>query len=412
MSAGEILRTSLSEIRHHKMRSVLTLLGIILGTLSITIMTSILDGIAATVWSGFNDLGFDGVMYVIDREPEDLRESAIFTRSKGIQPEDAGVLLARANKISAVAPVMYGEEIVRRGGVERKARVMGVTPSYAVVRVRKMEAGRFFNEYDESTFARVCVLGHRLKIRLFGTEDAIGKSVSIGARQFRVVGVGAKLGNIFFNDRDFDEEMEGIYLPLITLRKFYTGEDAPLAFMAVKTDDVDRLGDLKAETTSSLKIAHRGANDFRVENIAEEILRARAEVTDVIKNWRIVLGSIAGISLLVGGIGLLSVMLISIGERYYEIGLRKAIGASDIQIFTQFLFESVTLSSIGALVGAGIGVAFIVLLRSVFPFGLPVNMGGLVFAIGIALLLGVLFGIYPALKACRMEPVEALRSAA
>jgi putative ABC transport system permease protein len=412
MSTGEIVRTSLSEIRHHKLRSVLTLLGIILGTLSITIMTSFLDGVVATVWDGFSDLGFDGVMYVVDQEPRDLKESLIFARSRGLQPEDADVVLARARAVSAVAPVLYDEQLLRRGGVERKARLMGVTPSYAEVRGRRMEAGRFLNEFDEAAFARVCVLGHRLKKRLFGSEGAVGRTIQVGARAFRVVGVGEKLGNVFFDDREFTEEMEGLYVPLATLRKFYTGEDAPLTFMAVKTADVERLGDLKAEVVASLKLAHKGAGDFRVQNIAEEILRARTEVHDILKNWRIVLGSIAGISLLVGGIGLLSVMLISIGERFYEIGLRKAIGATDAQIFVQFLMESVVLSLVGAFLGAGAGVGLIQAFASFFPSGLPVNLLGLAFAVGIAVALGVLFGIYPALKACRMPPVEALRSAA
>jgi putative ABC transport system permease protein len=206
--------------------------------------------------------------------------------------------------------------------------------------------------------------------------------------------------------------MEGLYLPLSTLRKFYTGENSPLTLMAIKTDDFENLRDLKSEAIASLKIAHRGAQDFRVENIAEEMLRVRKEVQTVLTNWRIVLGSIAGISLLVGGIGLLSVMLISIGERLYEIGLRKAIGATDLAVFVQFLSESVVLSLLGALIGAGIAIVVTRALSSFFAAGLPINLPGLATAIGIALLLGIVFGLYPALKASRMEPVEALRSAA
>jgi len=412
MNTGEIIRTSLSEIRHHKMRSSLTLLGIILGTLSITVMTSFLDGVVGAVWSGFTDLGFDGVMYVQDREARDLRESEVFSRSKGLQPEDADVILARREKVSAVAPVSYDQMIVARGGVDRKVRVIGSTASYNIVRGRGMDSGRFFNDLDEASFARVCVLGYKLKRRLFGTEDPLGKAVTVGSRPLMVVGVGQHLGNPLFNDDELDEEMEGVYVPLATLRKFYQGEDAPLAFMAVKTNDATHLGALKAEVTASLKLAHRGAEDFRVQNIAEEILRARKEITGVLNSWKIVLGSIAGISLLVGGIGLLSVMLISIGERLYEIGLRKAIGASDLDVFMQFLLESVTLSLIGAILGAAAGVGITKAASGFFPSGLPINIAGLAFAIGVAMTLGLLFGIYPALKASRLAPVDALRSAA
>ena len=163
---------------------------------------------------------------------------------------------------------------------------------------------------------------------------------------------------------------------------------------------------------ASLKVAHRGAQDFRVETIAQEILESRVKVREIVRNWRIVMGSIAGISLLVGGIGLLSVMLISIGERLYEIGLRKALGASDLEVFLQFLMESVALSAIGGLLGAGGGVVITKLAGSLFPGGLPIQFLGLAFAIGISIVLGVLYGIYPALKAARMAPVESLRSAA
>ena len=412
MSIGEITRTSLSEIRHNKLRSALTLLGIILGTLSITVMTSFLDGVIATVWQGFDDLGFDGVMYVVERPPRDLRDQAIFERSKGLQPEDANVLLARREILSAVAPVSFSEEMVRRGSVERKVRVMGATESYNTVRNRSMDAGRWLGDLDVKSFARVCVLGYRLKNRLFGTEDAVGKTITLGGRAFRVIGVGKKLGNAFVNDDEFIEEMEGVSVPLTTLRKFYSGEDQPLGFMAVKTNQFERLGDLKAETIASLKIAHRGAEDFRVQNIAEEILRSRKGVTEILVNWRIVLGSIAGIALLVGGIGLLSVLLISIGERLYEIGLRKALGATDTEIFFQFLSESVILSVIGGLLGAAGGIGITKMASGFFPSGLPVRMSGVVIAVGIAVLLGILYGIYPALKASRMEPVEAIRSAA
>lgn len=412
MNLGEVLRTSLAEIRGHKLRSVLTLLGVILGTLSITIMTSFIDGIIATVWDGFDDLGFDGVLYVSGREPRDLTEQAIFTRSKGLQPQDARVLLERRQRVSAVAPAHYEEARVRRQEVERKVRLMGVTRAYAEIRRRDMQRGRFFNDMEDEACARVCVLGHRLHRRLFGNEDPLGKVVMVDGRQFVVVGVAEKLGNVFFDEDDFTTEMEGMYVPLRTLRKYHVGDETPLSYIAVKSEEAERLGDFKAEVVASLRLAHRGAEDFRVENIAEEMVRARSEVRDVIKNWSIVLGTLAGISLVVGGIGLLSVMLISISERLYEIGLRKALGATDAEIFLQFLLESVMLSLLGGLLGAAVGAAIIKLVAGFFPSGLPIHLGGMFLSIVIALVLGALYGIYPALKASQVAPVEALRSAA
>jgi putative ABC transport system permease protein len=409
---GEITRTAFGEIWHHKLRTALTLLGITLGTLSITVMTSLLNGITTAVWEGFADLGFDGVMYVMNRAPRDLREQAVFARSKGLQPEDAGVLLDRAQVLDAVAPALFTEAMLRYGDIERSVRVMGVTPGYNVVRGRTMDSGRFFSELEQSSFATVCVLGYRLNRRLFGADSGVGKTVYVDSRPLRVIGVGKRLGNQFVNDDDFIEEMEGLYVPLETLRAFFTGRDAPLSFIAVKTADPDRLSDLRAEAETSLRIAHHGADDFRVQNIAQEILKVRKEIHTVLRNWYIVLGTIAGISLLVGGIGLLSVMLISIGERLYEIGLRKAIGATDTQIFLQFLAESALLSLIGGLAGVGAGVLITRVVGRFFSNGLPLHVLGILFALGISLALGVLYGLYPAIRAGRMEPVEALRSSA
>ena len=412
LNLGESFRTAMSEIWGHKLRTVLTLLGIFLGTMAIVVMSSFLDGIVITVWRGFEGLGFDGVVYVENHGARDLREQSINARSKGLQPEDADVIMARRKLVSAVAPVEMDQEIVRRGSTERKARVFGVTPSYAEVRSRRVSAGRWFGELEERSFARECVLGVRLKSRLFGSEDPLGKFVAVGGRPFRVVGVGQKLGNIFVNDDDDDEEMEGIYLPLSTLRKFYTGEQDPLSFIAVKASNAEKVGDLKAEVDSALILAHHGARDFRTQNIAEMMLRERKGVSEQLMNWKIVLGSIAGISLLVGGIGLLSVMLISIGERLYEIGLRKAIGATDKEIFLQFLCESMVLSLMGGLLGVGVGAIGILSLGAFLPFKLPIGLGSLLFSLLIALALGAAYGIYPAIKASRYQPVDALRSSA
>ena len=408
---GESVRTSLVEIWSHKLRSLLTLLGIILGTLSITFMTSLLDGVTSAVWSGFQDLGFDGVMYVMTRPPRDLREQAVFARSKGLQPEDGDLLLTRGRAISSVAPALVSETLVRRGSLERRVRTMGVTSTYNDVRNRSVGTGRFFSPLEEGTFAPVAVLGYRLNRRLFGAEDPVGKWIQVDGRAFKVIGVVEKLGNSFINDDDFVEEMEGLYVPLETLRAYYAGSDAPLSFMAVKTADPDRLSDLRSEAEASLILAHHGAQDFKVQNIAEEMLKIRKEITKVLRNWHIVLGSIAGVSLLVGGIGLLSVMLISIGERLYEIGLRKSIGATDAQIFMQFLAESAILSLLGGLLGVGAGIGAILAVTRFFPGGLPLHLMAISISLGLSVLLGILYGLYPALKASRLQPVEALRTA-
>jgi putative ABC transport system permease protein len=159
-----------------------------------------------------------------------------------------------------------------------------------------------------------------------------------------------------------------------------------------------------------MRRSHRGISDFKLENIGQEILRVRREVDKLIANWNVVLASIAGISLLVGGIGIFSVMQISISERTYEIGLRKSIGATDPEIFGQFLVESVSLSLVGGLVGSALGYAITVAAGAAFPDGLSVSPVALLLAAGFAILIGLSAGVYPALRASRLTPVDAIRA--
>jgi len=409
MNAGEILSTALEAIARHKLRTALTLLGIVLGSLSITIMASLRDGVVAAVRRGFDDLGYDGVVMVVNRTARDRREQAIFARSRGLQPSDAELLAARLPPVAEVAPAAYDDQVVRAGGQEVRARLIGVTPAYAAVRNRRVAGGRFLSDSDVSTGARVAVLGHRLAARLFGAEDPVGRSVVVGGRPFLVVGFGTRIGNRFVNVGDAFEEMEGLYVPLSTLRRYFTGGDAPLDLIAVRTGAAERLEELGVEVSAALAAAHRGARDFRLENIAEEGLRARRETLRQIRNWTIVLGSIATIALLVGGIGLLSVMWIALGERGHEIGLRRALGATRAHIFLQFLAESMTLGLAGGLLGTALGFALIPVASGFFSEGLSMSPEGLALGPGVAVLLGALYGLYPALRASRTSPIEALR---
>src|SRR5688572_17247690 len=195
----------------------------ILGTFSIIFMTSMLNGIIVSVWDGFEDLGYDGVMYVVAKPPRDSVERARFAQSVGLRPEDAEVLMGRAELVEAVAPVQWLELVVEHANVRREVRVEGVTPSYAEVRRRKPAEGRLINESDMRGFHRVCVLGHRLRLRLFGTADPLGQDITLGGTRLTVVGVGPKLGNQFVDDDDFIQEMEGIQVPLSTLRRYFAG---------------------------------------------------------------------------------------------------------------------------------------------------------------------------------------------
>jgi putative ABC transport system permease protein len=193
------------------------------------------------------------------------------------------------------------------------------------------------------------------------------------------------------------------------MQKYFLGTDTVHAYI-FKVGDVKAIADGEKEVEALLRRSHRGIGDFKIENIGEEMVRIRGEVDKIIGNWRVVLASIAGISLIVGGIGIFSVMQISISERLYEIGLRKSIGATDGAIFGQFLVESVSLSVVGSLIGAALGSAITLIAGQAFPDGLAISPTALALSGAFAIVIGLSAGVYPALRASRLPPVEALRA--
>jgi putative ABC transport system permease protein len=227
--------------------------------------------------------------------------------------------------------------------------------------------------------------------------------------RFRVVGVLHHLGNRQVNDDDMEKDNSKVYIPLSTMQKQFLGTDAVMAY-AFRVGDVAELANGQKEAEALLRRGHRGISDFKVMNIGEEILRVRREVDKLIANWTVVLASIAGISLLVGGIGIFSVMQISISERMYEIGLRKSIGATDGAIFGQFLIESVSLSLVGGALGSLLGLGITLLAGQAFDDGLAVSPLSLLLAAAFAILIGLSAGLYPALRASKLAPVDALRA--
>jgi putative ABC transport system permease protein len=180
--------------------------------------------------------------------------------------------------------------------------------------------------------------------------------------------------------------------------------------MLAKAAEPEKSVDAEDEASRLYAQAHSGIHDVHVENVGKEILKERGNIIRILRNWRIVFFSIAGVSLLIGGVGIFSVLKISVGERLFEIGLRKSMGATDAEIFAQFLIEAVTLSVVGAAIGLGGGIALVRVISGFFPAGLPVSLFGLSVASGFAISIGLLAGLYPSISASRLEPVEALRA--
>ena len=403
----EAVRTTLSEIWAHKFRSFLTLLLVVLGTMGVVVLVTMIEALKVMVWDGIKSLGFDGVMFVEASTPDDPAERQKLGLSRGLSYRDVAVL-EESDSLQAVAAIRIKDFVVRRGTEERRARVYGITPSFVTVHEREISSGRWFDQGDEIERRRVAVLGFELADKMFAGDDPLGKQIRIGDASFRIVGVEARLGNRQANSGWTRREMNGVLVPLATFRAYLSGGER-ISLMTVKTADLDRLDDVKGEVGRLVRRAHHGVGDLAIENVADEMLKAEKEIRVLLRNWTIVLAAISGIALLIGGVGIYSVLKISLAERLYEIGLRKSIGASDRAILTQFLVESTTLSALGGVIGCGVAAIICAAVSGNFEAGLPLAPLGLQLGIGFAVFTGLFAGLFPALSASRLTPIEALR---
>lgn len=408
MQIGESVRTSYEEIKAHPLRSVFTLFGVILGTLALVVVMSVLDGVNNSVLKGINDLGLDGVVIASQRDPVDPIEKAKAHLSRGMRVEDT-TAFEDAENIRSMAPVGETRAVVTSGTGTRRIDVYGITPEYADIRNRRVSAGRFISERDVEASAPVTVIGWKLKNQLFGGEEAIGQKINIGGRRLTVVGIGTKFDMTFVDDDDMRKEMGGAYVPWTVYRDMF-GRANAISYMLGKAIAPEKSVDAEDEATARFRQAHNGIRDTRIDNPGKEILKERGQIEIILRNWRIVFFAIAGVSLLIGGVGIFSVLKISIGERLFEIGLRKSMGATNAEIFMQFLIESVTLSAAGATVGLGLGMLLVKAIGGFFPAGLPISSFGVLISTGFAVGVGLFAGLYPSLTAARLEPVEALRA--
>jgi len=406
----ESVRTSASEIFAHKLRSTLTLVGIVLGTTSLVVMVSVIGGAAESIKAGFADLGFDGVMFAVPQKPEDRIERKKQGYSRGLRSSDVAVINEGKELIESAAPLAATRDRVRMNGRDFNVAIEGVTPEYGAIRGRGAATGRYFISADVESNATVAVIGQQIAKDAFGAESPLGREILIRGTRFEIVGVIRSLGNGQVNDQEMQRDNLKIYVPITTLQKQFSGSSAVEAIV-FKVPDEQALTHGETEANALLKRAHRGITDFRVQNIGEEIVRVRKEVDVIIANWTIVLASIAGISLLVGGIGIFSLMQIAISERLFEIGLRKATGATDGAIFLQFLVESVSLSVVGGTLGVILGSGITMLAGQAFEDGLSISPLGLGLSAAFAIIIGLSAGLFPALRASRLTPVEAIRGA-
>ncbi len=397
MSAADLLRFAWRALSGHRLRTLLSLLGVAIGVAAVLVLTGLTEGARAYVVGQFADLGSNLLIVVPGRTDTTGLPAPAGGVPHDLTLEDAAALARRVPSAARVAPLALGTESVSFGARSRQVGLLGTTSEYRQVRRVAMAAGEFLPPGDWERGAPVAVLGHELARQLFPGERPVGQVVRVGAWRMRVIGVlarqGTKLGI------DFDET---VFVPVATAMKML---DRSSLFRILVEAEVHSDLEAARQAIHRLLAARHGEEDFTVFS-QDAVLATFGSILQVLT---LALAAIGSISLSVAGIGIMNVMLVSVAERTREIGLLRAVGAGRAQVLAVFLGEAGLLSTTGGLLGLLVGSLLVRLLGRVFP-ALPaaVPTWAVASALAVALLVGLLFGVLPARRASRLDPVAAL----
>lgn len=406
MNFTESLKMATKTLSANKLRSSLTMLGIIIGNASVIAMIGIGEGAQKYVNGQLQSLG-PNVLFIVpgNREARQLGDLEV---PRTLVVADANAIATQVPSIAAVAAEKTTQGIVTYRSRNSNTTIVGTTAGFLTVRSFEVAQGRFLTDLDQRSNSLVAVIGSTLAERLFETESPLGQQIRIKGITFQIVGLLEKKGSNLGLDYD-----DAVMVPITTLASRIVGKTSPygvdVGFISVSANSQEAMETAEFQITNLLRLRHRvtGSDDFYIQS-QDALLDIANTVTGALT---LMLAAIASISLFVGGIGIMNIMLVSVRERTQEIGLRKAIGATQRDILSQFLIEAVILSAIGGLVGTAIGVSGIFLIAAVSPFEGGVSIVAIFTAVGVSGSIGLFFGVVPARQAAKLDPIVALRSA-
>ena len=402
MDWGTALQLAIRALWRNKTRALLTALGVIIGVASVIAMVAVGTGAQARIAAQLESMGSSSLMVRAGSVTRGGVRTGVGTVNTLVY-EDA-LALADLPGVVAVSPNVRTAQQVRYGGANWGTSIEGVTPDWLSVRSWTLEEGEFLSERHVVAADHVCVLGRTVARELFGVVSPVGQTILVKGLACRVLGVLAPKGaSAWGTDQD-----DSIVMPLTTVQRKLLGITY-IHGIEIETTGAQAASRLEDEVARVLRQRHRlqpgQEDDFRIYNRAE--LAAATSESARVFTW--LLGSIASVSLLVGGIGIMNIMLVSVTERTREIGIRMALGARRRDILWQFLLESLVLSGVGGLIGVLLGVGGGLLLGEVSQFSIRITPWSVALAFAFAVLVGVFFGMHPARKAARLRPIEALR---
>lgn len=405
MDIGESIKMAAATLLANRLRSSLTMLGMIIGNASVIAMIGVGEGAQKYAASQFESLG-PNVLFVVPGSEETRRQT--LKLPKTLVLADAQAIATQVPTVSQVTPQIQDQLSIVYDNKTTRALVIGTHETYPVVRSHDVFQGRFISKLDDQRGELVAAVGSDLAQRLFGSENPVGKQIRIKNLSFRVIGLMEAKGAFLGTNQD-----DVIFVPLSTMANRLVGQTSPfgteLTFISVTAKDQASIPAAEFQITNLLRLRHKIIEDddfsVRTQKQALEI------VGNVSQALTVMLAAIAGISLLVGGIGIMNIMLVSVTERIQEIGLRKAIGASQSDILIQFMIEAIILSAVGGMIGTGIGIGGVLLVGFLTPLEAGISIPAVLMAVGVSGGIGLFFGVVPARRAAQLDPIVALRSA-
>jgi putative ABC transport system permease protein len=407
------LQTAFANLRANKLRSALTMLGVIIGVSAVIVMVAIIEGASSRVTAEFQRLGSS--LIIVFYEPDWQHRKQTTRRIDGMKMDDIRAIQEQCDLVRGVSAEMPLGNSIKAKVADREMDVSpnGVQPDYERLRNVSVARGRFISDRDIATWSPVCVIGEKVRQELFKDVDPLGQNIQVAGHSLTVVGILATKGRSLEGDLD-----KGLFIPLTTVQKRILGREL-VGVVFAEPKDPTQLNQAMDQIWQLLMRRYDNLPGFHVDS-QENILNS---INKILAIFGIVLGSIAGLALLVGGIGIMNIMLVSVTERTREIGIRKAVGAKSRDILLQFLIESAVVSGVGGLMGIGLGAAVAYTIGYVTQFvpsledpnsgmkGIAIYLpvGFSLGAFAFSAFIGIFFGIYPAIRASRLDPIEALR---
>jgi putative ABC transport system permease protein len=404
------IQTALANLRANKLRSALTMLGVIIGVSAVIVMVTIVEGARSKIVSEFERLG--SKLIIIAYDPGKARQAKATNVLSGMRMDDVRAIAEQCDLVQSMsAELPTGEMPARRLDNEIQIKLTGVEPDFERLRNLEIAQGRFITREDNDTWSKGVVIGSKVKDRLFPGEDALGKDFEIKGISASVIGILAPKGRTGGDDPDMM-----VLAPITSIQKRFAGVEI-VGVIWAQPRDAEMVEAAMDQVWACLMRRYNNAPGFQVDSL-ENIQNA---INRVLSIFGLVMGGIAGLALLVGGIGIMNIMLVSVTERTREIGLRKAVGAKKKDVLTQFLIEAATLSGAGGVVGIGVGAGVAYAIGAISKQVMTGGMGGdpgipvhlpiwaMAGAFAFSAFVGVFFGLYPAYRAAGLDPIEALR---